>query len=81
MDVNVNLTLQREEMVHAKVASCLYASASAAVREALRFLEAQERLRTAWLEQFALRHSQGIRQRAKRTSGCGRRQTPGTCTL
>jgi antitoxin ParD1/3/4 len=54
MTININLPPQLEAMVRQKVASGRYASASEVVREALRLLEHQERLRDAKLEQ--LRH-------------------------
>lgn len=52
MGMNVNLTPQLEELVRSKVASGLYTSASEVVREALRLLEEQDRLRDARLEQL-----------------------------
>jgi len=52
MGMNVNLTPQLEELVRSKVASGLYSSASEVVREALRLLEGQDRLREAKLEQL-----------------------------
>jgi antitoxin ParD1/3/4 len=54
MGMNVNLTPQLEELVRQKVASGLYSSASEVVREALRLMEEQDRLREAKLDQ--LRH-------------------------
>lgn len=50
MGMNVNLTPQLEEMVRSKVASGLYTSASEVVREALRLMDEQDRLRAARLE-------------------------------
>lgn len=50
--MNVNLTPQLEEMVKKKVASGLYNSASEVVREALRLMAAQDRLRAVKLEQL-----------------------------
>lgn len=50
MGMNVNLTPQLEELVRARVASGLYTSASEVVREALRLLDGQDRLRAAKLE-------------------------------
>lgn len=50
--MNVNLTPQLEELVRSKVASGLYTSASEVVREALRLLEEQDRLRQAKLEEL-----------------------------
>ena len=52
MGMNVNLTPQLEELVRAKVASGLYTSASEVLREALRLLEEQDRLKDAKLEQL-----------------------------
>jgi antitoxin ParD1/3/4 len=52
--MNVNLTPQLEEMVRQKVSSGLYTSASEVIREALRLMEEQDRLRAARLE--LLRH-------------------------
>ncbi len=52
MGMNVNLTAQLEELVRQKVASGLYSSASEVVREALRLMEEQDRLREAKLEQL-----------------------------
>lgn len=52
MSMNVNLTPQLEEMVRAKVSSGLYTSASEVVREALRLMEEQDRLRQAKLDQL-----------------------------
>jgi antitoxin ParD1/3/4 len=50
--MNVNLTPQLEELVRAKVASGLYTSASEVVREALRLMDEQDRLREAKLDQL-----------------------------
>jgi antitoxin ParD1/3/4 len=50
--MNVNLTPQLEERVRAKVASGIYTSASEVVREALRVMDEQDRLRAAKLEQL-----------------------------
>lgn len=52
MTMNVNLTPHLEDMVKQKVASGLYTSASEVVREALRLMEAQDRLQAAKLEQL-----------------------------
>jgi len=54
MGMNVNLTPHLEELVRQKVASGLYSSASEVVREALRLMDEQDRVRQARLEQ--LRH-------------------------
>ncbi len=50
MPMNVNLTPQLEDMVKRKVASGLYTSASEVVREALRLMDEQDRLRALKLE-------------------------------
>lgn len=52
MPMNVSLTPQLESLVKQKVASGLYNSASEVVREALRLMEAQDRLRAIKLEQL-----------------------------
>jgi antitoxin ParD1/3/4 len=52
MTMNVNLTPQLEAMVKQKVASGFYNSASEVVREALRLMEAQDRMQAAKLEQL-----------------------------
>jgi len=49
---NVNLTPELEEMVRQKVASALYTSAAEVIREALRLLEKQDRIRAAKLDQL-----------------------------
>ena len=50
--MNINLTPQLEEMVRQKVASGLYTSASEVVREALRLMEEQDRVRAVKLERL-----------------------------
>lgn len=60
MGMNVNLTPQLEELVRAKVASGLYTSASEVVREALRLMDEQDRLRAARLEQLRDAVRQGL---------------------
>jgi len=52
MGMNVNLTPQLEEIVRRKVASGMYTSASEVVREALRLLEDQDRMRAVRLERL-----------------------------
>ena len=52
MGMNVNLTPDLEYMVRQKVVSGLYTSASEVVREALRLMDEQDRLRAAKLEQL-----------------------------
>ena len=54
MCMNVNLPPSLEEMVRAKVGSGMYASVSEVVREALRLMEEQDRLRQLKLDE--LRH-------------------------
>ena len=60
MGMNVNLTPQLEELVRSKVASGLYTSASEVVREALRLMEEQDRLREAKLAQLRNDMRQGL---------------------
>lgn len=50
MGMNVNLTPQLEELVRAKVDSGMYSSASEVVREALRLMDEQDRLRQVKLD-------------------------------
>lgn len=52
MPMNVNLTPQLEALIKQKVASGLYGSASEVVREALRLMEEQDRIRAVKLEQL-----------------------------
>ncbi len=52
MGMNVNLTPQLEELVRAKVDSGMYTSASEVVREALRLMDEQDRLRLAKLDEL-----------------------------
>ncbi len=52
MTMNINLTPHLEDMIRKKVDSGLYASASEVVREALRLMEEQERVRAFRLEQL-----------------------------
>ena len=52
MGMNVNLTPQLEDLVRAKVSSGLYTSASEVVREALRLMQEQDRLREAKLDEL-----------------------------
>ena len=60
MGMNVNLTPQLEELVRAKVASGLYTSASEVVREALRLMDEQDRLRAVKFEQLRQDIRQGM---------------------
>jgi antitoxin ParD1/3/4 len=52
MGMNVNLTPQLEELVRSKVSSGMYRSASEVVREALRLMDEQDRLRQAKLDEL-----------------------------
>jgi antitoxin ParD1/3/4 len=52
MGMNVNLTPRLEELVHAKVSAGLFSSASEVVREALRLMDDQDRLRQAKLDEL-----------------------------
>lgn len=52
MTMNINLTPQLEELVREKVSSGRYNSASEVIREALRLMEEQDRLRAFKLEQL-----------------------------
>ena len=60
MGMNVNLTPQLEEMVRSRVASGMYTSASEVVREALRLMDEQDRLRAVKLEQLRKDIRQGL---------------------
>ncbi|MBX3636251.1 MAG: type II toxin-antitoxin system ParD family antitoxin [Rubrivivax sp.] len=65
--MNVNLTPQLEELVRAKVASGMYTSASEVVREALRLMDEQDRLRAAKFEQLRDDIRQGLDSGASQT--------------
>jgi antitoxin ParD1/3/4 len=52
MTMNINLTPQLEEMVRQKVSSGLYTSASEVIREALRLMEEQDRIRALKLDRL-----------------------------
>jgi antitoxin ParD1/3/4 len=52
MTMNINLTPRLEELVRNKVSSGRYTSASEVVREALRMMEEQDRLRVLKLDQL-----------------------------
>ena len=60
MGMNVNLTPQLEELVRAKVDSGMYTSASEVVREALRLMDEQDRLRQARLDELRSDVRKGI---------------------
>ena len=58
--MNVNLTPQLEALVKQKVASGLYSSASEVVREALRLMEEQDRMRAIKLEYLRQKSGDGL---------------------
>lgn len=60
MGMNVNLTPQLEELVRSKVSSGLYTSASEVVREALRLMQEQDRLREVKLEALRCEVRRGL---------------------
>ena len=60
MGMNVNLTPQLEELVRSKVSSGLYTSASEVVREALRLMDEQDRLRQAKLDELRREVRKGL---------------------
>ena len=60
MGMNVNLTPQLEELVRSKVNSGMYTSASEVVREALRLMDEQDRLRKAKLDELRRDVHKGI---------------------
>ena len=60
MGMNVNLTPQLEELVRAKVDSGMYSSASEVVREALRLMDEQDRLRQAKFDELRREIRKGI---------------------
>ena len=60
MGMNVNLTPQLEELVRAKVDSGMYSSASEVVREALRLMDEQDRLRQVKLDELRREVRQGL---------------------
>ena len=60
MGMNVNLTPQLEELVRSKVNSGMYTSASEVVREALRLMDEQDRLRKAKLDELRRDVRKGI---------------------
>ncbi len=60
MGMNVNLTPQLEELVRSKVSSGLYTSASEVVREALRLMEEQDRLREVKFDELRREVRKGL---------------------
>jgi antitoxin ParD1/3/4 len=63
--MNVNLTPELEELVQRKVASGLYNNQSEVVREALRLLAEQDRLREAHLKQLRGALAEGLTQASR----------------
>lgn len=60
--MNVNLTPELERLVHEKVASGLYNNQSEVVREALRLLAEQDRLRAARIARLSKAQVEGLGQ-------------------
>ena len=60
MGMNVNLTPQLEALVRSKVNSGMYTSASEVVREALRLMDEQDRLREVKLDGLRSEVRKGI---------------------
>ncbi|WP_298326382.1 type II toxin-antitoxin system ParD family antitoxin [Asticcacaulis sp.] len=60
MTLNVNLTPRLEDMVREKVAGGLYNNASEVIRDALRLMEANDRLQAAKLEALREAIREGI---------------------
>jgi antitoxin ParD1/3/4 len=60
--MNVSLTPELEQLVHEKVKSGRYLSASEVVREALRLLEERDRIRETRLEALRKEIAVGIEQ-------------------
>lgn len=58
--MNINLTPQLEQLVREKVSSGRYTSASEVVREALRLMEEQDRLRAVKLDQLRRDIREGV---------------------
>ncbi len=59
--MNVNLTSQLEDFIHSKVKSGLYNSASEVVRDALRLLEEQDRIKELKLQLLREEIQKGLR--------------------
>ena len=60
MGMNVNLTPQLEELVRSKVSSGMYNSASEVVREALRLMDEQDRIRQVKLDELRQQIRKGL---------------------
>lgn len=59
--MNVSLTPELEELVHERVRSGRYTSASEVVREALRLLEDRDELRELRLQEVRAKVAEGLR--------------------
>ena len=60
MGMNVNLTPQLDALVRSKVNSGMYSSASEVVREALRLMDEQDRLRPAKFDELRSEVCKGL---------------------
>ncbi|GAC1624926.1 MAG: hypothetical protein NVS9B13_19930 [Candidatus Acidiferrum sp.] len=60
--MNVSLTLELEQLIAEKVKSGRYTSASEVVREALRLLEEQEKLKQIHLTEIRQKIDRGLQQ-------------------
>ena len=60
MSINVNLTPELEGLIRQKVSSGRYNSASEVVREALRLMEAEDKLRAAKLQHLRYDIQEGL---------------------
>ncbi len=60
MPMNINLTPQLEEIIRRKVTSGSYNSASEVVREALRLMEHEDRLRAVQLQRLRQDIQEGL---------------------
>jgi len=58
--MNVSLTPELEKLIHAKVASGRYTSASEVVREGLRLLEQEDQVRAAKLKELKRLIQEGL---------------------
>ena len=58
--MNINLSPQLEELVRNKIASGIFNSASEVVQEALRLMDAQDRIRATKLDQLRLDIREGL---------------------
>ncbi|MBN8733437.1 MAG: type II toxin-antitoxin system ParD family antitoxin [Acidobacteria bacterium] len=63
--MNVHLTPELEQLVHAKVQSGRYNSASEVVREALRLMEQRDELRAIQLQQLRARMDLSLAESAR----------------